>query len=255
MTLRPLLATLAALALLGYAGVCLLLYLAQDRLLYYPVPTRAVALPTLVLERPGARVLASVRESASPEAVVYFGGNAEDVSQAVDTLAAGRPGAAVYVLHYRGYGDSGGRPRERDLVGDALALVARVRERHPEITVVGRSLGSGVAVQVAAQVPVRRVVLVTPYDSIAGLGAAQFPWAPVRWLMRDHYDSGRYAPRITAPVTVIAASDDTVVPPWSTARLLARFRPGIAHRVVIAGRDHVDLAADPAYLQALRAAR
>lgn len=252
--MRRIVGTIAVLLLLVYGGACLALYLAQDRLLYYPVPTRA-AMPALVLDRPGARVLASVRDADSPEAVVYFGGNAEDASQAIDGLARAWPSAAIYALHYRGYGGSTGRPRERDLVADAAALVERVRTRHPRVTLVGRSLGSGIAVQVAARAPVRRVVLVTPYESIAGLGAARFPWVPVRWLMRDRYASGDDAPRVHAPVTVIAAANDTVVPPWSTARLLARFRPGVAHAALLDGRDHVDVVDDPRYVQALRDAR
>lgn len=251
---RRVLAAVAGVAVAAYLAICALLFAAQDRLLYFPVPGRAVDAPLLALARPGARVNVSTRNADAAEAVVYFGGNAEDTSAALDTLARAWPDRALYALHYRGYGGSEGRPRETDLVGDAQALARLVQARHRSLILVGRSLGSGIALQVAADVHPRRLLLVTPYASIAGLGAAQFPWVPVRLLMRDRYDSAAVAPRIDVPTTIIAAADDTVVPPWSTRQLLAAFRPGVAHAVVLDRTGHNDVDVDPRYVHALRAA-
>lgn len=248
------LATVALLAVAIVLGLAALLQAAQDRLLYYPVPDRAVAAAQLVLQRPGARVHVSVRHGRGPDAVVYFGGNAEDTSLALDTLAAAWPDASVYAMHYRGYGGSGGRPRERALVGDAQALLDHVRARHGHVSLVGRSLGSGIAAQLAARQPVRQLVLVTPYASIAGLAAERFGRLPVRLLMRDRYDTVAVAPRIQVPTTVIAAGRDEVIPAWSTRQLVDAFAAQRVRTVVIDGVGHNDLGADPRYLQALRAA-
>ena len=248
--------------LLGFAGVAFALYLAccaylyfqQRHLLYFP---QAIGPDAAAGARPlrarGPRVLVSTREQAGARAVVYFGGNAEDVSRSLPTLAAAFPGQALYLLHYRGYGGSEGSPNEADLVADALALFDQARARHAQVTVVGRSLGSGIAVRVASLRPAAKLVLVTPYDSIVGLAEEQYPFMPVSMLMLDRYESFRYAPRVRAPTHLIAAADDRIIPRASTERLLRRFAPGIAHLSVVPGTGHNSISRDPAYLRLLNA--
>ena len=128
----------------------------------------------------------------------------------------------------------------------------RVHAQHPEITVVGRSLGSGVAIHLAAQRPLARLVLVTPYDSIQALAVRQFPWVPVRWLLQDKYESWRYAADVTAPTRLIEAGLDEVVPAQNTARLLHQFRPGVATLTRIDGAGHNTIDNSPDYLTALQ---
>ena len=72
----------------------------------------------------------------------------------------------------------------------------------------GRSLGSGVAVRLASQRPASRLILITPYDSLQDLATAQFPFVPVKWLLRDKFESWRYAARITVPTLIVAAEHD-----------------------------------------------
>jgi pimeloyl-ACP methyl ester carboxylesterase len=95
-----------------------------------------------------------------------------------------------------------------------------------------------VAVHLASLRPVARLVLVTPYDSIAGIAAQQFPWAPVHWLLQDRFDSGRYAAQVKAPTLLVAAEHDEVIPRASTALLLTRFAPGVARLEVVPGAGH-----------------
>jgi len=109
-------------------------------------------------------------------------------------------------------------------------------------------------VQLAAARRVERLVLVTPYDSLLGIAAGQFPFVPVRWLLRDTYDSGRAAPRIDAPTLLIAAEHDEVIPRASTDLLLTRFRRGIATMAVIAGTGHNTISASPLYTELLAGA-
>jgi pimeloyl-ACP methyl ester carboxylesterase len=114
-------------------------------------------------------------------------------------LSVAFPDRAIYLLHYRGYGGSSGTPSEKALFADALTLFDEVRTKHSSVDVVGRSLGSGVAVYVASLRPVARLVLVTPFDSLEGLAALRFPYVPVKWLLRDKFESWRFAPQVTAP--------------------------------------------------------
>lgn len=251
--------TLSLIVLLGlgaYAAACLALLLFQRSLIYFPPPVAAYPVPaSSTLDVPGAAVKISERPLAGGRALLYFGGNAEDVTASLPQLATAFPQHALYLLHYRGYAGSSGKPTEAALVADALALFDRVARRHKEIVVIGRSLGSGVAVQVASQRPVARLVLVTPFDSLQSLAAGQFPWFPVRWLLRDTYASIRYAPRVSAPTLIVAAAHDEFVPLPSSRRLAAGFAPGLATLRIIDGTGHHSISDNPDYLAALAWAR
>lgn len=244
------------LALCAYAGACLVLFFSQRGLIYFPPPAAAVPAPdTSVLAVPGASLVVSGRPVEGPKALVYLGGNAEDVSASLPLLGQAFPERSLYLLHYRGYAGSTGRPTESALVADALALFDQVAGKHHDIVVLGRSLGAAVAVQVAAQRPVSKLVLVTPFDSLRGLAARQFPYFPVRWLLRDSYDSWRYAPQVKAPTLVVAASDDEIIPGRSTRRLLAHFPDGVASMRVLKETGHNSISDSPDYLRALQWAR
>jgi pimeloyl-ACP methyl ester carboxylesterase len=238
--------TLIAL-LVVYALLCGLLFLGQRSLLYFPQPRQAGAqAASFVMPSGDARLVVTTLERPGPRAVLYFGGNAEDVSQALPGLAAAYPGRSLYLLHYRGYGGSTGSPTEAALMADAQALYARVQARHPKPVVVGRSLGTGVAVQLAASRPVERLVLITPYHSIAQLAADRFPMFPVRWLLADRFESWRHAPQVSAPTLILVAGHDTVVPRASTESLATFFRPGLATLHVLPDTDHNSICGHPA---------
>lgn len=238
-----------------YGGACAALYAFQRSFLYFPQPS-ALAGPGSVrkLAVEGAELAVSVRPRSGPKALIYFGGNAEDVSQQLPWFARAFPDHSIYLLHYRGYGGSTGAPTEALLKSDAQALFDLVHAEHPDVAVVGRSLGSGVAVHLASQRPVSRLVLVTPYDSIVELAARQFPAFPVRWLLTDKFESWRHAPSIRVPTLLLAAEFDNVIPRWSTDRLRTRFADGVASFSVVPGTDHNTISNSPQYLEALRAA-
>jgi pimeloyl-ACP methyl ester carboxylesterase len=222
-----------------YCGLCAALFLFQRQLIYFPQPRTPVGgATTLGLPIEGGQVLVTVLPRDGPDALLYFGGNAEDVSHNLPGLAAALAGHAIYLMHYRGYGGSAGQPSEAALVADAVALFDKVHGEHARIAVVGRSLGSGVAVQLASQRPVARLVLVTPYDSLRELAGQQFPYFPVRWLLRDKFESWRYAQQLAVPTLVIAAEHDEVIPRQSTEALYGRFRTGVAAFKVLPGTGH-----------------
>ena len=245
--MRRVLTSLIIVAVLAYLAACAALFLFQRSLLYFPQPAQVTTPLVPVDGRDG--VVASLRAlPGAQQAVLYFGGNAEDVSQSLAPLAQAFPAHALYLMHYRGYGHSPGRPTEADIAADALALFDQVHKTHPQVTVIGRSLGSGVALRLASQRPAARLVLVTPYDSIEDIAAERFALFPVRWLMRDRYASWRYVAQVAAPVTVLAAEHDAVIPRASTDKLVARFAPGRAEMHVLPKTDHNDILIAPAYL-------
>lgn len=252
--MRIALAAVATIAL-AYVGVCVFVFAIQRSLIYFPQPSSLGDRDTtLTLPVAGAHVVASLRDRPGAKAVVYFGGNGEDVTLSIPGLAAAFPEHALYLLHYRGYGGSGGTPSEAALVGDALALFDLAHGAHASVEVIGRSLGSGIATQIAAARPAARLVLVTPYDSLVAIASSRFPVLPVGWLLRDRYESDRHAAKVDAPTLVIAADRDEVIPRASTERLLARFRPGVATLRVVAG-DHNSVSEQPDYGPILGGAR
>jgi pimeloyl-ACP methyl ester carboxylesterase len=239
--------------LTAYLALCALLFFFQRSLIYFPQPrTPAPGTETLQLESEAGPVLVTVLRRPGSQALIYFGGNAEDVSWSLPTLAAAFPQHSVYLLHYRGYGGSAGQPSEAALFADALALYERVRQAQPQLTVVGRSLGSGVAVYLASQRPVARLVLVTPYESIRALAAQRIRWFPIRWLLQDKFESWRYAAQVSAPTLLLAAEQDEVIPMASTQALLHHFPPGVARLEVVPGRDHNSISESEAYIPLLR---
>ena len=235
-----------------YLALCAALFVFQRALIYYPQPRSvdsADSLLTLPVDE--AQVLVSVRAFKGPKALIYFGGNAEDVSRSLPDFARAFPDHALYLLHYRGYGGSSGSPSEEAIARDAMALFDKVYADHPQIAVVGRSLGSGVAVRLASSRPAAKLLLITPYNSLEELAERQFRWFPVKWLLKDKYESWRYAEHIAVPTRLIAAEHDEVIPGASTRRLYSHFPAGVATLQVIAGTGHNSISNSPEYLEAL----
>ena len=238
----------------AYAGFCVALYTLQRSFQYFPTPRRLGPTQLAGTFQSGDTLLQlTVRPHAGPGAVLYFGGNGEDVSSSVAPLEAAFPEREIVMLHYRGYGGSAGRPTEADIAADAAGLFDRVHAAHPDVIVVGRSLGTGVAARLASTRPVAKLVLVTPYDSLLGIAQRQFPLFPVRWLLVDKYESWRYVPRIKAPVLILRAENDEVIPAASTETLRSRFPAGQVDYVVVPGASHNTIGDAPLYVRSLAA--
>ena len=131
------------------------------------------------------------------------------------------------------------------------AVFRMAHDRHADVMVVGRSLGSSLAIQLAAEEPVSRLVLIAPFESILAIAKRVAPFLPMGLLLRDAYESWRYAPRVNCPTLILAASHDELVPMGDTQKLLAAFRPGVATLRVIDGADHNSLSDAGEFREAL----
>lgn len=177
-------------------------------------------------------------------AVIYFGGRSEEVSWVVRDAGKLFPGMAVLAVNYRGYGASHGEPAEQLMVDDGRLLFDWLSERHHvdprRVAVVGRSLGSGVAVQVAMERPVHSLVLITPYDSILAIAKRRFRAVPVEYVLRHRFESVKYAPSLKAPTYVLRAASDDVVPHSHTDILVSKL--GRLHLdEIIPDSDHMNI--------------
>lgn len=247
-------AVLGALALL-YVGMLGWMYARQRDLVYFPQATRVPADQTdFAVHHDGVTLRGWMVHPGQPGAVLYFGGNAESIEGMRGRLAQWVPARSSYLVAYRGFGASDGVPGESALFADAVAVFDHVQARHPgaPVAVIGRSLGSGVAAYLASQRPVDRLVLVTPFDSLANVAQAHYRWFPLRRLLKDHYESTRYLARYHGRVLVIRAGRDEVIPAASTDRLVSSLaRPPRVVDLPAASHNTVD--DDPAYGAALSA--
>ncbi|WP_435037188.1 alpha/beta hydrolase [Pseudomonas neuropathica] len=242
--------SLVALIVAVYLVLCAALFFFQRSLIYFPQPNAVTGTASrLTLSMPDAQVSVLTRERVGSRALIYFGGNAEDVSRNLPAFAEAFPEYAVYLLNYRGFGGSGGSPSEAAIAEDALALFDQVYASHPQVSLIGRSLGSGVAVRLASQRPVQQLILVTPYNSLEEIAARHYPWVPVKWLLKDRFESGKYAAHLRVPTLLLAASDDEVIPRASTQRLLENFPQGVAVLRVVPDSGHNSISDRAQYLQ------
>ena len=246
--MRTVLPVVSAVAI-AYLLLCAWVYAIQRGQMYFPTP--AVDHPgaqAFWIESKEDRIKVWMVRRPGPSALLYFGGNADDVAGHIDTFSEALPEHSLYLVNYRGYGGSRGRPSEAALFADALAVYDQVRVRHSDIAAMGRSLGSGVAVYLATRRPVSKLVLVTPFDSLLNVAKAHFGWLPVGLLMRDRYDSSSRAPAVTVPALVVIAGEDEIIPRERSEALADAFRPGQAQVVVVPDVGHNTLDLSPTYL-------
>src|ERR1700680_1381417 len=143
--------------------------------------------------------------------ILYFPGNGDFLAGRISRFRGMvSDGTGLVALSYRGYAGSSGQPSERGILQDAAAAYAFTSARYaPErIVVWGFSLGTGVAVALAAEQPIGKLILEAPYTSTADVASAQFRIVPVRWLMRDQFHSDERIVRVTAPLLIMHGGRD-----------------------------------------------
>jgi pimeloyl-ACP methyl ester carboxylesterase len=246
-------------------GLSILLYFGQDRLIFFRQPLDPGRRDSVLQRFPNVEEVNIVAQDGTrlhgflskPPAiagtkfplVIYFGGNAEEASWLLDETE--RPqNWAWLMVNYRGYGWSGGSPGEKAMAADARRIYDWTRSRsdveHARIVAFGRSLGSGVAVRLAFERPLAGMVLATPFDSLENVAKHHYPLVPVSVLLRHRFDSLGLAPRIGIPMLCIVAERDSIVPAENARRLHAAWQGG-KRLVSIAGADHNDVSASPAF--------
>jgi len=245
--------SLLVIAAVVYLGLSAWVYATQRSQIYFPVPeSRRPDAQVLWIESQGERLKIWVVQRAGSRALIYFGGNAEDVAGNIEVFSAAFPDRSLFLVNYRGYGGSSGRPSEAALFADAMAIFDHVRREHSEIAVMGRSLGSGVSVFVASERPVEHLVLVTAFDSLVNLARAHIRFLPIGLLMRDRYESASRAGRVKAPVLMVVANEDEIVPRARSEALIKAFPASQVRVEVVPGVGHNTLDESPAYLGSVR---
>jgi fermentation-respiration switch protein FrsA (DUF1100 family) len=229
-----LLKTLVILAVVAYAIAVAVMYLAQRRFIYFPDSYRMMpgaaglqnVVERIIATPDGERLIAWYGKAAPGQpTLLYFHGNGGALDGRAERihnyLARGR---GMFMMSYRGYSGSSGSPSEAANVADAkLAFNALVKEgvSPGEIILYGESLGTGVAVQVAAEKPVAGVILDSPFTSIVERAGQLYPWLPVGLLLQDRYESIRHIRDVHVPIFILHGEADEVVPADMGRRLFA----------------------------------
>jgi fermentation-respiration switch protein FrsA (DUF1100 family) len=222
-----------AVAAAAYGGLVALMYVTQRSMMYFPERERtspavaglAMAEELMLDTADGEKVVAwHVPPRGEQPVVLYFQGNGGAPRHRVDRFNAFvADGLGLVALAYRGYGGSSGTPSEAGMLADADAAYAFAAARYPAGRIVawGESIGSGVAVALAAKHPVGRIVLDSPFSSAADVAVRVYWYLPVRLLMKDQFRSDLLIRKVRVPVLVLHGAHDQVVPIALGERLFA----------------------------------
>ncbi len=241
-------------AVLGYAGFCAALWWFQDFLIYEgaAVVPESVALKRAEAEgkiavRDGVGRLIGYESKAKPEpcrgtAVIFHGKGGNALSRKFFTPALEKRGLRVIMYEYPGYEGREGHANERHIVDEARALIRRLdKEGKGPIYLWGESLGTGAVGSVAADptLPIRGIVLITPFDSLENIAASRYPLVPVPYLIRDRYETYVNLANLRVPIVLVQAANDRSVPAWSTDHLFESLN-GPKLRIVLPNCGHND---------------
>lgn len=240
-------------------GVPAWAWFTQESMLFFPQPVASTAhlparaSPLEVVSADGTRLRGWIVEGTAAPAptVIYFGGNAEEVSWTLSDARWPREWTIVG-LNYRGYGASEGKPGEPALTADSLAIYDALAKRDDvdphRIVVFGRSLGTAIAAHLAAARPVAGAILVSPFDSMTAIGKLHYPWLPVSLLLRHRFDAIPDANRNMMPLLAIVGGSDSIIPA-ERSRALFDAWAGPKTWQVVPRADHNDLGNDETFWQ------
>lgn len=251
-------------------GLPLVVYFVQDALIFYRQPLPEARRAEVARQFPAVKeVLIQATDGTKLHAwharapgagaqnaplVIYFGGNAEEVSWMLGETGDA-PGVSWLLVSYRGYGLSEGSPGEAALVSDALQWFDRALKLPgvdaKRIVAFGRSLGSGVAVALAAQRPVAGLILVSPFDSLAAVAKRHYWYLPVDLMLKHPFDSIALAPKLKQPLLCLIAERDEVIPPVHAERLFDAWG-GAKRKVVLQQTGHNTADAHPLFWSSIR---
>ncbi|MEC9375387.1 MAG: alpha/beta hydrolase [Pseudomonadota bacterium] len=236
-----------------YVLICLWLYLEQRNILYKSRPeVVSLKTPYFWLDVKNAKLKIWEIISTGTDAIIYFGGNAEPIDRNINTYQNWLNGKNIYLMNYRGSGGSTGKPSEIALCSDAVELFDYLEKKHDRISAIGRSLGTGVASCLASKRDIHKLALITPFDSILSVAENIYSVFPVKFLLKDTFDSMEYAKTIYAEVLILIASKDQIIPPYHGYRLANAFKTNQVNVHTVDGANHRNISKFPKYADLLR---
>ncbi len=250
--MKKILIYLIKLLLLAYITFGILLFINQRDLLYAPTDKIKYIFNEIVFHNDQESINVIVVNDEKAKAILYFGGNGDTVARSAFAFDRFFPKHTVYLVNYRGYGGSSGKPSEKGIYSDALTIFDQIRSKHSDISVLGRSLGSGVATYLASKREFEKLVLITPYDSVQSMAQERFPMYPMSILLKDKYDSVARVKDIEAKTLVLIAEKDSVITMKHSQKLIDAFPASKVNVKIIKGVGHNNILNDERYYHILQ---
>ena len=212
-----------------YVGICTLLYFNQDDLLFHPKPKTLKEVSEILKMAPDLDTLSFVMNDGNRTCgyiyndtikeklplVLYFGGNAEEVSHLSEKKNY-FPNTIMVLINYRSFGLSQGIISEKNMFSDALEvydkLITNPNIDANNVIVIGRSIGTGVATYLSSQRETKATILITPYESMIDVAQEKYPFVPIGLLIKHPFKSNEYATSITTPVLALISKNDQIIP-------------------------------------------
>lgn len=230
----------------------LLLYALQRDLLYTPSEKIEHGYKEISIENAGETLKVVLLNEGKEKALVYFGGNNESVVSTAQRRAKQLADFTIYLVNYRGYGGSTGSPTEQVLYEDALLVYDTLAPKHKELSIIGRSLGSGVATYVASQRDVKKIALVTPYDSVLNVAQSKYPMYPINLILKDKFDSLQNLKDVKkTKVLMLLAKGDEIIPNEHSYALANTLPKENVQIEVIEGESHNSISHQQNYFDVL----
>lgn len=231
-----------------YLVAAVFLYFYQRKLLYYPVGLDPeFNADEISISNQGLKLHGWVLNPGKARGLIYFGGNSELITNNRAFFESVFSDYSVYLINYRAYGDSEGTPTEAALFSDALAIYDHLIDKHESLSAYGRSLGSGPAAYLAATRELEKLILLTPFDSVTEVALRIYWIFPLRYLVKDRFDSVAVAADIKIPVLLVTAENDREIPlPHSLALKKSLVNARLSY-CMIAGAAHNDIVEFPQY--------
>ena len=189
-------------------------------------------------------------DNSSKKLIIYFGGNADDATDFLEIIKDTRGFDAV-AFNYRGNGLSRGIPSEKALYEDALKIYDNFA-KDKEVYLIGRSLGSGVATYIASKREVKKLFLITPYDSIENVAKEKYPIFPISLLLRYKFNSKKYIEQVKAPIIIFMVKGDKTVSNKRTKNLIKHIKSSYTLKI-FEHTTHADILQDKIFIKELRA--
>lgn len=231
----------SVLVVLIYLGICTLLYVKQDDLLFHPKPISKTDVIELLKNNPVFDTLSFVmndnikislyvsKDSSNHKwpILIYFGGNAEEVSHLMEKKSYFK-NLKFVLVNYRSFGLSQGVISEKNMFSDALEIYDYLKTRKDidfdNMNVLGRSIGTGVATYLASQRNIKSTVLITPYESMIDVAQEKYPFVPIAWLIKHPFNSKKYAVSVNSKMLAVISKNDVVIPKQHAYNLIKAWK-------------------------------
>jgi len=240
---------------IAYVGVVLYLYLTQRSKIFNfsivekmkpKVLKKCKNCKEVTLKVKEGRLDGVYLDNHSKKLIIYFGGNADDATDFIEVVKDLKE-FDVVAFNYRGNALSIGKPSEKVLYEDALSIYDHF-SKDKNVYIVGRSLGSGVATYLASKKDVKKLFLITPYDSIENVAKQRYPFFPISLLIKYKFNSKEYIKNVKSPIVIFMVSGDKVVSNQRTKNLIRYIKSRYILKI-FKNTTHADILSDKSFIK------